>query len=215
VVLGGIFPFHLMGEGMSFLIHELGHTAVSILFGSMAVPAVILTITFEQSRLAAGLIWAGLAWLAVRAWSSRWPRGLLAGVVLAAAAYPFLAFTPLHVDAILAGGHLAEAVVAAFFFLRAEGSPTFAGWERPVYSFFAWYLWRRSAWLFWGVATDVQARTDYLTVAIAGENDLVKIANRHGLQLESLAIAAFVVVAAVPAVGLFLGLRHARNRAAG
>lgn len=215
VLLGWLFPFHLMGEGMSFLVHELGHTAVSLLFGSLAVPAVILTITFQQSRLGAATVWAILVWFVWRARAAQWPKGLFALLASGAVLYPFVAFTPLYLDAVHAAGHLAEVLVAAFFFHRAVGSPAFAEWERPVYAFFAWFLWFRNVRLFLGVATDTQARTDYLTVAITGENDLVKIANGHGLDLAAVAFAAFVLAAVVPAVGLVHGLRHVRQDAAG
>ena len=212
VLLSTFCPFHLMGEGMSFFVHELGHTAVALLFGRFAVPAVILTITFEQSRLAAGLIWVALGGLAWRLRSvPRWRYAAFA----AAAAYPVVAFSPLHLDAFHAAGHLAEVVVAALFFHRAVRGGLFSEWERPVYAFFAWYLWLRNVRLFLGVATDAQARTDYLTVAITDRNDLVKIADAHGLDLAGVAFAAFVVAALVPAAGLLLAFRRREPPAAG
>jgi hypothetical protein len=207
VLLGWCFPFHLMGEGLSFLVHELGHTAVAILFGRMAVPAVIMTITFDQSRLAAALIALGIAFLAWRYRATPKWRVLFFG---AAAIYPVVAFTSLHLDALHLAGHLAEAGVAALFFDRALSSGFFSNWERPVYAFFAWYLWFRNARLFLGVATSAEARTDYLTIAITGENDLVKVANAHGLDLAATAFVLFLVVALVPIAGLVAAFRQTR-----
>jgi hypothetical protein len=208
VLLGGLFPFHLMGEGMSFFVHELGHTAVALAFGRLAIPAVIMTIAFDQSRLAAGLIWLVIAGLA---WRLRTVPGWRFPAAAAAVAYPLVAFTSLHLDAFNAGGHLAEVAVAALFFHRAVRGGLFSEWERPVYAFFAWYLWFRNVRLFLGVATDSQDRTDYLSIAITGQNDLVKLANDHGFGLASVAFAAFLLAAALPAIGLVLAFRKARE----
>jgi hypothetical protein len=212
VALSSFCVFHLMGEGMSFLVHELGHTVTAIAFGMLAVPAVVMTITFDQSRLAAGAIWIALVGLVWRLRSV--PRWRVAAAS-AAALYPLIAFTPVHLDAIRVAGHLAEVVVAAFFFHRAVTGGLFSEWERPVYAFFAWSLWLRNVRLFFGVAFDAQARTDYLTVAITGENDLVTLANAHGLDLATVATAALVLAAAIPAAGLLLAFRSRRAAAPG
>lgn len=212
VLLGGFFPFHLMGEGMSFFVHEMGHTAVALAFGRLAVPAVIMTITFDQSLLAAGLIWLAIGGLA---WRLRSVPGWRLAAWAAAAVYPFVAFTQLHLDAFHLGGHLAEVTVAALFFHRAVAGGLFSEWERPVYAFFAWYLWLRNVRLFLGIATDAQARTDYLSVAITGENDLVRLANAHGFDLATVAFVAFVVSAALPAAALVLAFRKHRAVTAG
>ncbi len=204
VLLGWLFPFHLMGEGMSFFVHELGHTAVALAFGQLAVPAVIMTIAFEQSRLAAGLIWLVIVGVA---WRLRSVPGWRLAAGAAAAVYPFIAFTQLHLDAFYLGGHLAEMMVAAVFFHRAVAGGLFSEWKRPIYAFFAWYLWLRNVRLFFGVATDAQARTDYLSVAITGENDLVQLANAHGLDLAAVAFAVLLLSTAIPAVGLVLAFR--------
>lgn len=211
-LLGGFFPFHLMGEGMSFFVHELGHTAVALAFGRLAVPAVIMTITFDQSLLAAGLIWLAIGGLA---WRLRSVPGWRLVAWATAASYPFVAFTQLHLDAFHLGGHLAEVTVAALFFHRAVAGGLFSEWERPVYAFFAWYLWLRNVRLFLGIATDARARTDYLSVAITGENDLVRLANTHGFDLATVAFVAFVLFAAIPTAALVLAFRKHRAVTAG
>ncbi len=212
VLLSSFCGFHLMGEGMSFFVHELGHTAMALAFGRFAVPAVVLTITFEQSRLAAGLIWLCVAFFA---WRLRSVPGWRLAAWAAVAIYPVVAFTPLQLDAFHLAGHLAEVIVAALFFHRAVRGGLFSEWERPVYAFFGWYLWLRNVRLFFGVATDAQARTDYLSIAIAGQNDLVKLANAHGLDLAAVAFAAFAVSAVIPAAGLVLALRKREAAPAG
>ena len=212
VLLSSFCLFHLMGEGMSFFVHELGHTVAALFFGRLAVPAVVMTITFDQSLLAAGTIWIILAGLA---WRLRSVRGWRLGLAAAVALYPFVAFTRLHLDVIDVAGHLAEISVAALFFHRAVVGGIYSEWERPVYASFAWYLWLRNVRLFLGVATDSQARTDYLTVAITGQNDLVKVANAHGLDLAAVAFVVFVLAAAIPAAGLLLAFRNRRAEKAG
>ena len=212
LLLGWFLPVRILGEGMSAFVHELGHAAVAILFGRLAVPAVILTVTFEQSVLAAGAIWAGLlfvCWYFRDFRDLRSTRFLLWGL---AALYPFLAFTPLHLDLIHVAGHGAEVVIAAFFLYRALTGGLFAEAERPVYAFFAVYLWLRNARLFLGVATDPVARTDYLSIAITGENDLVKVASGHHLELSAVAFVAFLVAALLPAFALLLAVRELRRQ---
>lgn len=203
--LGWFFPLRVLGEGMSFLAHELGHTLVSWLFGRFAVPAVILTLTFDQSRLLAALIWAGILFLA---WRLRGARRLRAFAWAAAALYPVVAFTPLHVQAINLGGHAAEVAVAALFLARALSGGFFADAERPVYAFLGTYLWMRNARLFFGVAFDAAARQEYRTVAITSENDLVKVASAAGVDLAAVAFLAFVACAAVPLLPLVLPRRE-------
>ena len=203
VLLGWFFPFRVMGEGISFLVHELGHTLVAWFFGCSAFPAVVLTVVFAQNRAVAALVWGGLVFLAVRYRSApRW------NVLFAAAAllYPLVAFTPAHVTAFDLGGHLAEAAFAAWAFRRAVRGGK-AEWERPVWAFFAFYLVARNVRLFGGVALSDAARTDYLTVAIAGQNDMVKVAATTGLALTTLAALTALLFLVVPLGALGLALR--------
>lgn len=208
ILLGWFFPFRVFGEGMSFLAHELGHTAVSWLFGRFAVPAVILTLTFDQSRLLAGLIWAALLF---GAWKLRATPRLRVAAFTAAVLYPLVAFTPLHVQAINLGGHAAEIAVAAAFLFRAQRKGLVSAWELPVYGFLGTYLWARNVKLFFGVAFDAAARNEYLTVAITGENDLVKVAQAFHVGLALAAALTFLACLVVPALGVAAGLRASRS----
>jgi predicted nuclease of restriction endonuclease-like RecB superfamily len=79
--------------------------------------------------------------------------------------------------------------------------------ERPVWAFFAFYLVARNVKLFGGVALSAAARTDYLTIAITGQNDLVKLAERTGVALTALAAMTAIVFLVVPLGVLALALR--------
>jgi len=148
VLLGWFFPFRVMGEGISFLVHELGHTLV--------------------------------------------------------------AFTEAHVTAFDLGGHLAEVVFAAWAFRRAVRGER-PEWERPVWAFFAFYLVARNVKLFGGVALSSAARTDYLTIAFTGQNDMVEVAATTGPALTTIAALTALVFLVVPLGTLVLSLRGPEN----
>jgi len=206
VLFGWFFPFRVMGEGISFLVHELGHTLVAWFFGCSAMPAIVMTIVFAQSRAFAALVWGGLVFLAVKVRRApRWNVGLAALALL----YPLVAFTEAHVTAFDLGGHLAEVVFAAWAFRRAVRGER-PEWERPVWAFFAFYLVARNVKLFGGVALSAAARTDYLTVAITGQNDMVKVAATTGLPLTTIAAVTALAFLVVPLGALALALRRPR-----
>lgn len=203
VLLGWFFPFRVMGEGISFFVHELGHTLVAWFFGCSAVPVIVVTVVFAQSRVVAALVWGALVFLAVKyRRAPRWSFLFAASAVL----YPFVAFTKAHVTAFDVGGHLAEALFAAWAFRRAVRGGR-AEWERPVWGFFAFYLVARNVKLFGGVVLSAEARTDYLTVAIAGHNDFVKVAASTGIELTTLAALVVLVFLVVPFGALVRALR--------
>ncbi len=204
VLFGWFFPFRVMGEGISFLVHELGHTFVAWFFGCSAMPAIVMTIVFAQSRVFAALVWCGLVFLAVKyRRAPRWNVAFAASAVL----YPLVAFTPAHVTAFDLGGHLAEVVFAAWAFHRAVRSER-PDWERPVWAFFAFYLVARNVKLFGGVVLSAAARTDYLTIAITGQNDMVKVAATTGLSLTAIAAMTALVFLVVPLGALAVALRR-------
>ncbi len=203
VLFGWFFPFRVIGEGISFFVHELGHTFVAWFFGCSAMPAIVMTIVFAQSRVFAALVWGALVFIAVKyRHAPRWNVGLAA----LALAYPLVAFTPAHVTAFDIGGHLAEVAFAAWAFRRAVRGER-PEWELPVWAFFAFYLVVRNVKLFGGVVLSAAARTDYQTIAIAGQNDMVKVAATTGLSLTTIAAFTALVFLAVPLGALFLALR--------
>lgn len=204
VLLGWFFPFRVMGEGISFLVHELGHTLVAWFFGCSAMPAIVMTIVFAQSRVFAALVWCGLVFLAVK--FRRAPVWNIGFAVLALL-YPLVAFTQAHLTAFDLGGHLAEVAFAAWAFHRAIRGER-PDWERPVWAFFAFYLVARNVKLFGGVALSAAARTDYLTIAITGQNDMVKVAATTGLALTTIAALTALVFLVVPLGTLARALRR-------
>ena len=205
VLLGWFFPFRVMGEGISFLVHELGHTLVAWFFGCSAMPAIVMTIVFAQSRVFAALVWGALVFFAVKyRHAPRWNVGLAA----LALGYPLVAFTPAHLTAFDIGGHLAEVAFAAWAFRRAVRGERPA-WELPVWAFFAFYLVARNVKLFGGIVLSAAARTDYQTIAITGQNDMVKVAATTGLSLTTVAALTALVFLVVPLGVLALALRAA------
>ena len=203
VLLGWFFPFRVMGEGISFLVHEVGHTLVAWFFGCSALPAIVMTVVFAQSRAFAALVWGGLVFVAVK--YRRAPVWNI-GLAVLALLYPLVAFTRAHLTAFDLGGHLAEVAFAAWAFHRAVRGER-PEWERPVWAFFAFYLVARNVKLFGGVALSAAARTDYLTVAITGQNDMVKVAATTGLALPTIAALTALVFLVVPLGTLALALR--------
>ena len=203
VLFGWFFPFRVMGEGISFLVHELGHTLVAWFFGCSALPAVVMTVVFEQNRAVAALVWGALAFAA---WRFRHAKGWSVLFAAAGLVYPLLAFTKAHVTAFDLGGHLAEAAFAAWAVRRAVRSER-PEWERATWAFFAFYLVARNVKLFGGVALSAAARTDYLTVAIAGQNDLVRAAAATGVALTTLAVLTALLFLVVPIGALAAALR--------
>jgi hypothetical protein len=208
ILLGRLFPMSLVSDGISFLVHELGHTAVSILFGSFAVPAVVLTVTFEQSLLSVLGVWVLLL---IVLWRFRTVRVFSIPFGAFCLVYPFLARSPLHVSLITLAGHGAEIGCAAFFLWRAAAGDLEREWERPGWALLGWLLWIRNIGPAWGLATSREARTDYLSVSFSGDNDLVRIAKSSGLALDSVGAVFLLVAVAVPAAALLLGVLRARQ----
>jgi hypothetical protein len=152
----------------------------------------------------AAIVWGALAFLA---WRYRHARGWNALFAAAAVLYPLLAFTGAHVTAFDLGGHVAELGFAAWAFRRAVRGER-AEWERPVWAFFAFYLVARNVKLFGGIVLSAAARTNYLTVAIAGQNDMVKVAATTGIPLTTIAALTAILFLAVPLGALGLALRN-------
>jgi hypothetical protein len=211
-------PLRVMGDGMSAFAHELGHTFASWIFGRLAIPAAIVTIHFEQSRILAAVLWAGLLFLTWKARTSlRSARSglrtfptLFFSLCAASAIYPLLAFTRGYDQFTSAMGHGGE-ILAVCILLRlamyGRGDATEREtWERPVYAFFAWYLWIRNVKLFAGIAFDREARTDYLTIAITGDNDFVKLAREWSIPLEKVALVVALLALVVPVVAFLVSL---------
>ncbi len=114
---------------------------------------------------------------------------------------------------IAAAGHAAEIAAAAFLLWRAATADLEREWERPGWALLGWLLWLRNLGLAWGLRTSRDARTDYLSISFAGDNDLVRIARSAGSSLEAAAGVFLLVGVAVPAAALLVAF--ARGRRAG
>ena len=123
---------------LATIIHELGHTATSWLFGYPAVPAFDLVygggISRSIDRQPALLVGV----YAIFAYLLSLARGDLPKLVMGAVAivlYSVAAFTPLHGLLGAAMGHGAELLVAGIFLYRAlSGSQVLRREERPLYA---------------------------------------------------------------------------------
>ncbi len=208
IVLGRVFPLSIVSNGISLLVHELGHTAASIFFGSFAVPAVVLTVTFEQTLPSVLAVWAVLLLIL---WYGRSVKAFAIPFGALCAIYPFLARSPLHVSLISAAGHGAEIACAAFFLWRAATADLEREWERPGWALLGWLLWVRNVAFAWGLRTSREARTDYLSISFAGDNDLVRIAKSAGIPLETAAGVFLALALAVPAAALLLAFFRGRR----
>lgn len=129
---------------LSTLIHELGHSATSWLFGYPAIPTLDFLygggVSFRWPRSAAlsFLILAGLAYMI---WWSRYPRHRLVVALSVAVVYGALAVTPIHDLLIIAMGHGAELLAASVFYYRAlSGRSTRHALERSLYAACAVFL---------------------------------------------------------------------------
>lgn len=164
ILLVPFFRFALSYLGV--LVHELGHSAASWLFGYPAVPAFDFTygggvsLSFGRSPAllaTVGVLWAGLLWQA-----RRHPK-LLAVVGAVAGSWALAAFTPVHEVLVLALGHGAELLFAGLCLHRAfTGEGTLRPRvERPAYALVAWFLLFESTAFAWGLITDPGRRQLY------------------------------------------------------
>lgn len=191
-VLCGVF-----GLGAQLLFHEGGHALAGWALGCPSIPSAAgFTVIYPQRWPLALAVWGGLGWLVWR-WREV-PRlaGALAALCLL---YPLLAFTSAQRLCFDLGGHLGELACAlAFAWITLRGGIQ-AEAERPFYGMFAWYAWTRYLHLCWGLATDGLKREVYLSISITGgDNDLVKVADRLGWELTSVAVAMLLVGLVVP-----------------
>lgn len=210
LLFGSCGPGYILGEGMSFFVHELGHTISSNAFGRFAVPVIVMTIHFEQSLLAAGAIWALLAFFTWRHRDAKpWVWALVAACVL----YPVLAFTTLYDTLSALAGHGAEVLIAGVFLWRGMVGGYFHEWERPIYATFGCYLWIRNGGIFSRILFNAQFRDFYSSVSFTGgDNDLLMVANKHALGLSTVTIAMLAFALAFPALAVALAWRSGRGR---
>lgn len=204
---------------LGILVHELGHTAASWLFGYPALPAFDFTygggVTVSGERTWA-LLLAVVGFLAWLIWRAGPRRGAQAGLAAVLALYLLAAFTPLHEVLILAMGHGGELLFAGLAFHRAA---TGRGCvrpreERPLYAMVAWFLTLDGLGFAWGLLTDPGRQQLYADAKGGGHwMDFSRLA--HDYLGSSLALPAGLYLAAclaLPGV-VYLFFRLGGNRA--
>jgi len=209
-VLVSVVPFlRFVLSYLTILVHELGHTACSWLFGYPALPAFDFvygggfSVDFGRSTpllvILTGLLALGLFGL------RRWPRAFVAGLVVVAL-WVLAAVSPLHEALILAMGHGAEAVFAGIFLYRAAtGSAT--QWpevERPLYAMVGFFIIIQGAFFALGLAADPARREIYGAAKGGGHMmDLSRLARDYlGTGLPLVALCFLLLFLAVP-VGVY------------
>jgi hypothetical protein len=193
LLIGLAGPVRYVGWFLGALVHEMGHCAVALFFGSFAVPAIRLdghaaaVRSCEPSALVQVMIWMALA--AAAAHFRRRPR-LLVAFAAGAALYPLFAFTRGQEVLHLLGGHLGELVFATIFFWRAmTGGVTKSAAERPLYAALGWYWMVGGIVLFGSLALSEASRQWYLRTGSFGlQNDLVRLARIFRTGLPTVAV---------------------------
>jgi hypothetical protein len=150
---------------LGILVHELGHTLLSWLFGYPALPAFDFlygggfTPTWERSYVLLAGVLALVGWLF---YAYRRNRATLAALALATALLALAAFTPIHQFVILFAGHGSELVFAGIFLFRAiKGSAIKTPAERPLYACVGFFILLTNLALAHGLITSEESRMAY------------------------------------------------------
>lgn len=204
LVIGLAGPISFVGWFLTALVHEMGHCAAALFFGSFAVPAIRLdghaaAVHSDPSLFGQLAVWAALA---AFAWRFRDRRGLLITFAVAAALYPLFAFTKGREILHLLAGHLSELAFATLFFWQAlTGRFTKTEAERPFYAALGW-LWMVGAIVLFGsLAFSESSRQWYLANGSFGlENDLVRVARSFSVSLPATALVMLLL--SLPPLGL-------------
>lgn len=202
---------------LGVLVHELGHSAASWIFGYPAIPAFDFTygggvsISFERNR---GLVLAIVALWGFLLWFYRGvPRmlGLLAALF---GLWVLLAATPLHEALGIAMGHGAELLIAGIFLYRAASGSgcQVPQVERPLYAMLGWFLVLEQSWFAWGLLTDPGKRQLYADAKGGGHwMDFSRLALDYvHVPLETVA-GAFLLCCLLTPLAAWVLLRHGRR----
>ncbi len=135
-----------MGWLLQAIVHEGGHTLMSLALGRFALPRISLdghvpyTMVSDSRMLwLCAFVWLVLLFLAYEAWRSKFLR---ITATSAAVLYPFIALSNRYSQlAILLAGHGAELLFAGICLWRAQtGLFTHHQVERAAYSIVGWYF---------------------------------------------------------------------------
>jgi hypothetical protein len=199
---------------LGILVHELGHAAVSWLFGYPALPAFDFVygggFALSFSRSGGLLAVIVLLWAAAFWFYRRFPR-LLVLLGGGFALWLLLAVTPLNEAAVLAAGHGSELLFAAVFLFRAA-----TGYgcripevERPLYALVGFFLVLEQTVFAWGLLTSAEQRELYADAKGGGHMmDFSRLALDYlHVSLETIAALFLVACLATPPL-TWLWVRH-------
>lgn len=201
-----IIPFtSILFNPLVTIVHELGHTVMSWLFGYPAFPAFDfaegggVTPTLDRVPFVLVIVYgffvAGL-WR-VR---SHYPT-VLAGVALLLV-YTWAAFSQWHHVVILAMGHGMELVMALVFLHRAmSGTTLLQADERPAYAMVGFLIWFHAVQFAWTLSRDAETQAGYAEGKGGLAHDFTVIASDYA-NMSVPGIARLFLVACV--VGLFV-----------
>jgi hypothetical protein len=167
------------------LVHELGHTCLSWMFGYPAIPAFdfingggVTMHSNERINIIVGLIYTAFGYFFYRYWHNHLTARILLAIALC---YTLYAFTPLHEILILFMGHGSELIFSGIFLYRAmSGAGCRYSIERPLYAMLGFYLVAYDVRFTIGLLFDADIRDRYLQ-GKGGvlDNDLVRIAGEY------------------------------------
>lgn len=156
---------------LATVIHELGHTATSWLFGSPAIPAFDLkygggiTRGLARQPILVAAVYGVMAYLTYQARGDR--KALIKWLVLISL-YSVAMATVLHTILTSAMGHGGELVFAGIFLYRAlSGCQVLRRGERPLYAFLGLFMLLINIRLAWGLITMLRPATCTMTPTAA------------------------------------------------
>lgn len=201
--IGLAFPWvGLLLNPLLTLIHELGHTVTSWLFGYPAIPALdfihgggITLHTSQRFPILLGGVYAGFGYLFHRYWHNYLTARLL---LMAVITYTVCAFSPMQDALILGMGHGFELIAAAIFLGRAiSGDGCRYASERPLYGILGVYVTAYDLRFSWQLLVDQSQRALY-EQGKGGllDHDLVRLA-RDIFQVDLSIMAAILLLMVV------------------
>lgn len=195
--------------------HELGHTLSGWSMGSPSIPRILPgvradTIIGDRVLFLVVMLIAFEIHLLLEARRRELPKPVGVCLLVAIALQLTFTFTSLRMDFFLLAGHLGELAFAAICIYRCfTAVATHGKVERGLYATVGWYLFGSNLWLAGGLALSAEVRAWYAEGSPCGlRNDYVRIAETHGLRIESVGIAMCALTLLVLATSLWFARKH-------
>ncbi len=187
---------------LAILVHELGHCLVFLCFGQIAIPK----LDFQYGGGMAVPIFTSGTWgpvfilglIGFLIYLNREHKPLMITLIALAVVYPFLAFTKGEDVLVTAAGHLCEVVAVGICFYRCLIAGNAQDFERPIYAVLGWWITLHGIGFFWGLATDMAARMQYVSDT-SKYHDLIMITDKTGWDFGFLA-TVFMLLYFIPLV---------------